>query len=277
MSDLDRIAKKMGIDYISVYDEKGKNVLTNSPFSEDQISKGGYFYPLLMGRDSMIKDPDNDNVQGRIIQYIGASLQNDQGTSDGLVLIGMDLTALKDIRDSLGFENIIRQGNLLEGTFLALIDKSTSMFKNAALVENKEVYEEENKYNYFSVAGEDKDSKYNRYAYYLLGEEDINLGEDYTNMSLEDLGLTPEVLNANYSGRQTIKNIDYYACSSKFGDDICVVMRQENRIEFDNLVPVLLSIVVAFFFMLFMMIVFMQPGNALEEVPFHSLFIRYCI
>ena len=83
MSDLDRIAKKMGIDYISVYDEKGKNVLTNSPFSEDQISKGGYFYPLLMGRDSMIKDPDNDNVQGRIIQYIGASLQNDQGTSDG--------------------------------------------------------------------------------------------------------------------------------------------------------------------------------------------------
>lgn len=263
--DLDRISEGLGIGHISVYDENGRPKLTNSPFIEKQITQDSDLYPLLNGRYSMVLEPCYDNVSDSFMQYIGASLMDDLGAPDGFVRIEMDLTKLKDIQHDIGFDNIIRQGCLSEGSFLALIDTETGKFKNAALIEKREDSEAEGQFDSFSVEDTDHDRRYNSYTYYLLGEEDINLKEDYTNLTLEEAGFKDEVLRPDYSGIQTIREREYYARSERIWDDICLVMREKDRIGPDNIIPAILTAVTAFISMLLMLIVFVQPGNALEE------------
>jgi len=265
--DLDRISESLGIDHVSIYDKTGRPKLTDSPFTAEQISNDSPFYPLLKGRDSLITDPAFDDISGTYMQYAGACLRDDTGAPDGFVRIAMDLTELKHIQDNIGFENIIRQGNLDEGSFLALIDNEAGKFKNAALIKTNADYAEEQQYDSFSLdeSEDDPGQNYSSYTYYLPGEEDVNLAEDYNGMSVLEAGLSEDVMSPDYSGMQTMFNRKYYARSVKAVDDICLIMREKSRMSSDNIIPVLLTAAFAILSMLSMLIIFVREGNAPEE------------
>ncbi|WP_408071254.1 mechanosensitive ion channel domain-containing protein [Butyrivibrio sp. JL13D10] len=267
--DLNRISKSIGVDYISVYDENGKSELSNSPYVAEQITKDSDFYPLLKGSENMVQEPEEDAVSGNYIQYFGACLRSDSGEPNGFVRIEMDLTDIKTMQERVGFDNIIKQGNMYEGSFFALINKESEMFQKAALIKNSEDYASENEYDSVSMEDGNYEEDYGSYAYYLFGEG-INLREDYSNMSVEDAGLSKDVLTPDYSGIQTMKDRDYYAYSMRIYDDICLVMREKSRIGLDNAIPVLLTTVFAFFSMALMVVVFIQPGNAIEEEKYST-------
>lgn len=93
--DLAQFANELNVKYIYVLDKDGKVILTNSPYDHFEISndpedQSYAFRPLLDGREYVIQNPQEDELSGEAMQYVGVSLRNEEDLADGFVQIAVD-------------------------------------------------------------------------------------------------------------------------------------------------------------------------------------------
>ncbi|MBR1477709.1 MAG: mechanosensitive ion channel [Lachnospiraceae bacterium] len=92
--DLAKYAGELGVEYIYVFDENGKVLVTNSPYDHFKISDNeedsSYaFNALLEGRKYLIQDVRENEISGEKMQNIGVSIRSEDDLADGFVQIGV--------------------------------------------------------------------------------------------------------------------------------------------------------------------------------------------
>ena len=170
-SDLAEYAADLDVDYIYVYDQDGKVLVTNSPYdhftlSSDEAAPSYAFRRLLDGKEYVIQDVRTDEF-GEKKQYIGVSLRNENDLCDGFVQIAVDPELRDRLLDPISVQGVL--DNLVIGIpkYALAIDKDTMKI----------------------VA---------------------TTGLGYENTSVEELGLDAKRIEENYNGVLTIEGETYY-------------------------------------------------------------------
>ncbi len=93
--DMENLAEELGVEYVYVFDQSGKVVVTNSPFDHYELSKdpeaSSYeFRQLLNGTPEVVQEPILDKYTGDYIQYIGISTRDEEDLCNGFVEIAVD-------------------------------------------------------------------------------------------------------------------------------------------------------------------------------------------
>lgn len=118
--ELAKLSKILDIEYMLIFDMQGKEVVSDSPYVNFQISQDpeeqSYeFNKILQGVDYVIQEAQPDEISGAYHQYIGAKMTDEEGNPTGFVQISVvpdrlqqslastDLTVvLKNIKASAG-------------------------------------------------------------------------------------------------------------------------------------------------------------------------------
>ena len=169
--DLAKFAGALDVDYIYVYDKKGKVLVTNSPYdhfslSTEEGAPSYAFRPLLDGKKYVIQDVCTDDF-GERKQYIGVSIRDENDLCDGFVQIALNPELRDRLLDPINVQGVL--DNLVIGIprHALAIDKSTMKI----------------------VA---------------------TTGLGYENASPEELGLDARKIEENYNGILTIDGETYY-------------------------------------------------------------------
>ena len=90
--DLAKLSKVIDVEFISFFDSTGTITATNSYYmnftlSDDENSQSYEFRKLLAGGDYLIQDAQPDEALGEYNQYIGVSIRNEDGLTEGFVQI----------------------------------------------------------------------------------------------------------------------------------------------------------------------------------------------
>ncbi|MBC5582815.1 mechanosensitive ion channel [Eggerthella guodeyinii] len=111
-ADLQKLADVLQIQYVFTYDETGTMVATNSSYanfvlSENPDDQSSEFRKLLQGADSVVQDPQADEISGQLRQYIGVALHDADGTANGLVQLGIRATRLENLLSSVQIDSVL--------------------------------------------------------------------------------------------------------------------------------------------------------------------------
>ena len=178
--DMQEFADDLNVKHIYVFDQKGKVLVTNSPYdhfelSDDPEDPSYEFHILLDGVFGIIKEPATDKRYNEYVQYVGMSLRNESDLCDGFVMIAVDPTLRDDLLSPLTVDTVL--SNMIIG------------LPEYAIAINKETL------NIVSTTG--------------IGFKDA---------SIESLGLKEENLNEDFSGFLKINGTTYYAGVSETSD-----------------------------------------------------------
>ena len=128
--ELDAYAKDLKVEYIYVFDEKGKVIVTNSPYDHFTLSKNkedqSYaFRSLLDGREYLIQGVQKDDAGGEKMQYIGVSLRDENDLADGFVQIAIRPTLRERMLNPINVQAVL--DNLVIGLpdYAVAIDKDS--------------------------------------------------------------------------------------------------------------------------------------------------------
>lgn len=174
--DMAELARDLDVEYIYVYDKKGKVIVTNSPYdhftlSTDEAAPSYAFRPLLDGKEYVIQDVRTDDF-GERRQYIGVSLRDENDLCDGFVQIAVDPQLRDRLLDPINVQGVL--DNLVIGIprYALAIDKNTMKIVAAT-------------------------------------------GLGYENANAEELGLDAGKIEDNYNGILTINGETYYTGVSR--------------------------------------------------------------
>ncbi|MBQ9438238.1 MAG: cache domain-containing protein, partial [Lachnospiraceae bacterium] len=170
--DMAKFAKGLGVEYIYVFDQKGKVLVTNSPYDHFELSKNegdpSYaFRPLLDGKEYVIQGVREDDF-GEKKQYIGVSIRDEKDLCDGFVQIVINPLLRERLLDPINVQTVL--DNLVIGIpeYALAIDKATMQI----------------------VA---------------------TTGLGFQKSSIEDLGIEVEEIKGDYDGILTMDGKTYYA------------------------------------------------------------------
>ena len=128
--DMQHYADDLNVKYIYAFDQRGRVVVTNSPYdhyslSEDPADPSYEFRALLDGVYGVIQDPALDKRFDEDVQYIGMSLRNEEDLCDGFVMIAVDPALRNDLISPLTVETVL--SNLIIGLpeHAIAVDKAT--------------------------------------------------------------------------------------------------------------------------------------------------------
>lgn len=128
--DMQHYADDLNVKYIYAFDQRGRVVVTNSPYdhyslSEDPSDPSYEFRSLLDGVYGVIQDPALDKRFDEDVQYIGMSLRNKEDLCDGFVMIAVDPALRNDLISPLTVETVL--SNLIIGLpeHAIAVDKET--------------------------------------------------------------------------------------------------------------------------------------------------------
>ena len=62
---------------------------------------------VLQGADSVVQDPQADEISGQLRQYIGVALHDADGTANGLVQLGIRATRLENLLSSVQIDSVL--------------------------------------------------------------------------------------------------------------------------------------------------------------------------
>lgn len=127
--DMQSLADELNVEYIYVFDQTGKVIVTNSPYDHFKISDNpenpSYdFHMLLDGVLYVIKTPVIDERYKEYAQYIGVSTRSEQDLCDGFVMIAVDPTMRDDLLSPLSVDTVL--DNLIIGLpeYAIAVDKA---------------------------------------------------------------------------------------------------------------------------------------------------------
>lgn len=111
-ADLQKLADVLQVQYVFAYDETGAMTATNSSYANFTLSdspddQSFEFRKLLQGADSVVQDPQPDEVSGELRQYIGVALHDAEGTANGLVQLGIRSTRLENLLASVQIDSVL--------------------------------------------------------------------------------------------------------------------------------------------------------------------------
>ncbi|WP_101722387.1 mechanosensitive ion channel domain-containing protein [Eggerthella timonensis] len=111
-ADLQKLADVLQVQYVFAYDETGAMTATNSSYANLTLSdspddQSFEFRKLLQGADSVVQDPQPDEVSGELRQYIGVALHDAEGTANGLVQLGIRSTRLENLLASVQIDSVL--------------------------------------------------------------------------------------------------------------------------------------------------------------------------
>ena len=128
--DMQHYADDLNVKYIYAFDQRGRVVVTNSPYdhyslSEDPSDPSYEFRSLLDGVYGVIQAPALDKRFDEDVQYIGMSLRNKEDLCDGFVMIAVDPALRNDLISPLTVETVL--SNLIIGLpeHAIAVDKAT--------------------------------------------------------------------------------------------------------------------------------------------------------
>ena len=124
-----KLAVKLGVKHIYIFDENGKVRATNAPFdhfvlSKDPADQSYAFRVLLDGADHVIQEPMNNEVLGEPMQYVAVGLRDDDDLCDGFVQIGVNPMLRESITSQLEI------GNVLNNLIIGLPDHALAVDKD---------------------------------------------------------------------------------------------------------------------------------------------------
>ena len=194
--DMQHYADDLNVKYIYAFDQRGRVVVTNSPYdhyslSEDPADPSYEFRSLLDGVYGVIQAPALDKHFNEDVQYIGMSLRNKEDLCDGFVMIAVDPALRNDLISPLSVETVL--SNLIIG------------LPEHAIAVDKETL------NIIATTG--------------IG---------FKGMSVEELGIRKENLAENFSGFLMVNGQTYYAGVSET-EDLYLVPIVRRTATLDNL------------------------------------------
>ena len=132
-ADLQRLADVLQVQYVDIFDEQGNMSVTNSTYSSYTLSTNpsdaSYeFRRLLQGVDHVVQDARTDEISGELRQYIGVSLQDEQGNPNGFVQINVRPSRLADLLDSVQIDKVLDGVKVGANGFAFAINKNDGTF-----------------------------------------------------------------------------------------------------------------------------------------------------
>lgn len=195
--DMQHYADDLNVKYIYDFDQRGRVVVTNSPYdhyslSEDPADPSYEFRALLDGVYGVIQEPALDKRFDEDVQYVGMSLRNEEDLCDGFVMIAVDPALRNDLISPLTVETVL--SNLIIGLpeHAIAVDKATL--------------------NIIATTG--------------IG---------FKGASVEELGIRKENLTEDFSGFLKINGQTYYAGVSET-EDLYLVPIVRRTATLDNLI-----------------------------------------
>lgn len=112
--------KLIGSSYIMVFDRDGKELLSSNGYIGfvlgDGVNTNEDFQYLLKGFDHIISEPATEKYSGKRIQMMGVSMDMEEETSYGAVIVAIDSEITQESAEAQNFRNYVRmvthQGNL---------------------------------------------------------------------------------------------------------------------------------------------------------------------
>ena len=195
--DMQHYADDLNVKYIYAFDQRGRVVVTNSPYdhyslSEDPADPSYEFRALLDGVYGVIQEPALDKRFDEDVQYVGMSLRNEEDLCDGFVMIAVDPALRNDLISPLTVETVL--SNLIIG------------LPEHAIAVDKETL------NIIATTG--------------IG---------FKGASVEELGIRKENLTEDFSGFLKINGQTYYAGVSET-EDLYLVPIVRRTATLDNLI-----------------------------------------
>lgn len=195
--DMQHYADDLNVKYIYDFDQRGRVVVTNSPYdhyslSEDPADPSYEFRALLDGVYGVIQEPALDKRFDEDVQYVGMSLRNEEDLCDGFVMIAVDPALRNDLISPLTVETVL--SNLIIG------------LPEHAIAVDKETL------NIIATTG--------------IG---------FKGASVEELGIRKENLTEDFSGFLKINGQTYYAGVSET-EDLYLVPIVRRTATLDNLI-----------------------------------------
>ncbi len=123
------ISELLKVDYTYLFDEKGRTVVTDSPFdhfrlSKDENAQSYAFRPLLEGVEYVVQEPMIDDSSGKWMQYVGVSIRNSSDLADGFAQIAINPEALEKILENVNISQKLDDINAGLKGFAMVIDDS---------------------------------------------------------------------------------------------------------------------------------------------------------
>ena len=126
--DLAKLSKVIDVEFISFFDSTGTITATNSYYmnfklSDDENSQSYEFKKLLAGGDYVIQDAQEDEALGVYRQYVGVSIRNDDGLTDGFVQICVNPEKLQHATEKLQVASILKGVQVGSNGFVFAVNK----------------------------------------------------------------------------------------------------------------------------------------------------------
>ncbi|MEG0016252.1 MAG: mechanosensitive ion channel [Gordonibacter sp.] len=111
-TDLQALADALQIQYVFAFAANGSLTATNSSYTNFVLSSNPedqsfVFNKLLQGADSVVQEPQADEISGQLRQYIGVALHDENGNASGLVQIGVRPARLETMIDSVKIDEVL--------------------------------------------------------------------------------------------------------------------------------------------------------------------------
>ncbi len=135
---------KLDAVYIFIFDTKGNVVITSSPYdhikvSDDEEHWTYAFKPLVEGalawKGEITKEPNT----GTELQYYGSKIMDQDGLSEGFVVIGFATNVRKEITEPLSVDSVLENTTIGLPKYALAIDKETNIITNSTLEDLKGV------------------------------------------------------------------------------------------------------------------------------------------
>lgn len=143
MDDLDELNTALDTEYLVIFDQAGKEIISNGRFvgleiSNDSKDQSYQLRSLMYGTNYVYTEPTKGEFSGELHQDIGATIRTD-GMINGFVVISNNPENLVNLYGFTKAENIYNNTNLLY-TRPVVIDKDTHriLYSDGAISEGKE-------------------------------------------------------------------------------------------------------------------------------------------
>ncbi|MBQ9631338.1 MAG: mechanosensitive ion channel, partial [Lachnospiraceae bacterium] len=226
-SGMKEISTLLHVDNTSLFDKKGKTIVTDSLYdhfalSKDENSQSYAFRPLLEGVDYVVQEPMNDDSSGSYMQYVGVSIRDKNDLANGFAQIAISPQTMEKLQENINVSaklNDINVGN--DGLALVL----------------------------------DSD-----------GVVTLSPRKTWVGKTAKELGILKKQRVDGFSGYVTINGTNYFAGANvtESGDVVFVVMPRKNAGGGQGKVILLLG-AIAFMCMFMEAMVCRQPDTAVKE------------
>ena len=184
---LSELAECLGVTYLYRFGADGKVMYTNSPYDRITADGSESFRSMLTGRPYVVTAPSETTFFGEYLQMAAVTIRDDNGASDGFVMVATYPDELAFIRMNMGYVNVFNQVGLSDGIFVMVIKNPGYTVEYLACMDD--------------------------------GTAEAGISSyDYKGMRADTLGIREDRLQDNYNGIMSLFGRSYFASVRRVDD-----------------------------------------------------------